>query len=482
MDHICNYCEKNFKSKSSLNYHIKTAKSCIQKRPENLNYVTQIYKCNFCNKDCTTQYNLNLHLMSCKEHLVCKRNEDIIKSLEEMKIKLNEKESQLNLKDDIIQEIKNDRERVLNELKNLQDKLAWMANHAIEKAIDKPSITNEYDNLNQNYQVNNKNQDTYNTINFNNLPAIDLSDENLKKTFEKLTPKHVCDGQNGLAAFVNENLFRDSENRPIGFCTDKARQALKYKGLNNEIIRDPKAFHIASKIAPYAEKAALRVKDEFMEKHYKNLPPPPEEDSYESESDEEDPPLDIYSERKVYLPNNFKNSFLRSKLCKMVCRRSIFQYNEEDNQPILRNELERNRYESIISRLINKINTTAKIVRKKRKKKSSKRSRHSDSDSQSENEYETDYEKYLDGIEEEDFFAEEDLHKKLDKLNREKNENLKQEKAEEIVISIEEKEWPQEKKDFYLQKLINGIQDYQILTINLCNFSKRLSMLLPSEN
>jgi hypothetical protein len=420
--------------------------------------------------------------MSCKEHLVCKRNEDIIKSLEEMKIKLNEKESQLNLKDDIIQEIKNDRERVLNELKNLQDKLAWMANHAIEKAIDKPSITNEYDNLNQNYQVNNKNQDTYNTINFNNLPAIDLSDENLKKTFEKLTPKHVCDGQNGLAAFVNENLFRDSENRPIGFCTDKARQALKYKGLNNEIIRDPKAFHIASKIAPYAEKAALRVKDEFMEKHYKNLPPPPEEDSYESESDEEDPPLDIYSERKVYLPNNFKNSFLRSKLCKMVCRRSIFQYNEEDNQPILRNELERNRYESIISRLINKINTTAKIVRKKRKKKSSKRSRHSDSDSQSENEYETDYEKYLDGIEEEDFFAEEDLHKKLDKLNREKNENLKQEKAEEIVISIEEKEWPQEKKDFYLQKLINGIQDYQILTINLCNFSKRLSMLLPSEN
>lgn len=465
MEHNCNFCNKTFKSKSSLNYHKKTAKNCIQSRGLDDQLNIQTFKCDYCNKECTTRFNLNLHLASCKEFLIYKKNEDLI-------LKVKEMENQLNIKDNIIKEIK-------DEMKNLQEKFTEMANHAIEKSIDKTTYSNENE-YTQNNQINNKNQDTYNTVNYHNLPAVDLSDENLQKTFEKLTDKDVCEGQNGLAAFIDQNLFRDSKNRPIGYCTDKARQMMLYKGANNQIIRDPKAYKIVCRIAPFAEKAALRVKDEFVEKHYKNKPNPPKiEEKETSEESEEEKEFDFYSNRKVYLPNNFKNSFLRKKLCKMVCRRSIFNYDEEKNEPVLRSESESNRYESIISRLINKINTTAKIVKKKKKKKVSRR-RNSDSDSDSE--YETDYEKYLDGIEEEDFFAEEDLRRQLEKLDREKNENRKQEKAEEIVNQIEEKEWPQEKKDFYLQKLINGIQDYQMLTINLCNFSKRLSLLLPSEN
>ena len=64
----------------------------------------------------------------------------------------------------------------------------------------------------------------------------------------------------------------------------------------------------------------------------------------------------------------------------------------------------------------------------------------------------------------------------------EKDKDIQKQKFKEIYNRIEnEKNWSQEKKDYYHNKMINGITDLQILTANCNGFTKQLSMVLPAE-
>ena len=46
---ICEYCNTTFKTLSSLNYHKKSAKYCLQLRNEEIK-INKIFVCDFCKK------------------------------------------------------------------------------------------------------------------------------------------------------------------------------------------------------------------------------------------------------------------------------------------------------------------------------------------------------------------------------------------------------------------------------------------------
>jgi hypothetical protein len=110
----CEFCKKDFKTISSLNYHQKTAKFCLNLR----NQTNNNFNCELCLKTFTTKDKCKNHYIKCK---------NIFKNFDEYK---NET---IILKDKII-----DKDKLIEDLRNqiqvLQDKLE---NIAIQSNIDK---------------------------------------------------------------------------------------------------------------------------------------------------------------------------------------------------------------------------------------------------------------------------------------------------------------------------------------------------------
>jgi hypothetical protein len=89
----CKYCLNKFKTESSLSYHIKNAKYCIETRSEKQNLT---YKCGKCNKILTSKQRKTYHENICNSSLVEDNN----------KIELRLLKKRLEDKDDIIKELK----------------------------------------------------------------------------------------------------------------------------------------------------------------------------------------------------------------------------------------------------------------------------------------------------------------------------------------------------------------------------------------
>jgi hypothetical protein len=70
MSEICEFCNKTFNSKYTLNNHIKTAKYCINIRKNNNIETTELstFDCNFCYKTFTSNESLKKHLIICIEN------------------------------------------------------------------------------------------------------------------------------------------------------------------------------------------------------------------------------------------------------------------------------------------------------------------------------------------------------------------------------------------------------------------------------
>lgn len=127
----CEYCKKTLTTKSNLNYHQKTNKSCISiQEGNNSNIKILLLSCDFC-KESFAKKNLSRHLEVCKikplmerinkekdlkneKDLEVKRDQEIQKVYEMQSIK-NEMESIKNEKDIEIDRLKNE----INELKFL---------------------------------------------------------------------------------------------------------------------------------------------------------------------------------------------------------------------------------------------------------------------------------------------------------------------------------------------------------------------------
>ena len=223
----CEFCNKNFSTKSSLNNHQKTAKYCIKLQNNKVSEIPNFY-CDYCNKKFTSKQNLNIHLSTCKE--------------KEFEQKLKDKEK-LNIK--IITENENYKqqlEKQEKQIKELQDKLERVLN----KAIDRPTTTH-------NNTINNK-------FELNTFPSQKEIDRKIESQFND---KYILDGMKGVAQFVYDHIVKLEDGSMAYACFDTSRQIFKYKDENGNEIKDPKAVKLRKMIKPGLLRQSQTLLDYF---------------------------------------------------------------------------------------------------------------------------------------------------------------------------------------------------------------------------
>ena len=192
----CCYCKKTFRTKSSLNHHIKSAQYCLALRGKDIT----IFRCEFCGRSTSTKYNLIQHYDICQKKRIIRstNNKDLL--ITEQKLTIQELEEKLS--------------HVNKEKEKLQDKF----DELVFNAVNKPTTINTINN--QRYQQ------------VMNLTPLTL--EHLTEQSEKhLTIEHIQDGGAGYGR-VAADMFSDCT-----ICADFSRKKLVYRTEDGKFVHDP---------------------------------------------------------------------------------------------------------------------------------------------------------------------------------------------------------------------------------------------------
>jgi len=226
----CEFCGKEFSTKTNLGVHQRTAKYCLLIQGKE----SHNYECEYCNKYFTSQQSLNEHKSSsCRE----KSKKDCIKEYNEEILTLKEKNIKLELfieeKDFKITELQcivyKLEEKLLQQKKEYEAKLEKFENAVISvaEAARTPTIT--YNTNSNNHQVNNN-------------QILNLSPEVVEPILrEKLTFDIAKQGQKGLASFVLNNMLKGPNGELKYKCKDTARQNFEYINKNGDVEKDVRA-------------------------------------------------------------------------------------------------------------------------------------------------------------------------------------------------------------------------------------------------
>jgi hypothetical protein len=215
---LCNFCNYEFKNKSSLNYHQKNTKYCLEIQGKTQNN----FKCDTCDKFLSSKNKLENHKQICS-----------VKKINEQK----EKDEELKEKDKLIIKLKIQNENYEKHLEEYKQQIKDLQ----EKLANRSTTTNNTTN---------------NTLNIASF--IDFNDiERAKNMIENnLNINHVVDGQKGLARFVKDIFLTDENGKLTYLCTDTSRHIFKYKDSEGEIKRDVEA----KKLTDYILKGGIRTK------------------------------------------------------------------------------------------------------------------------------------------------------------------------------------------------------------------------------
>ena len=215
----CEFCKTTLKSLSSLNYHKKTNKKCLEK--QNIILTDKFIPCEFCNKTFTTQ-TLKTHLLSCKNK------------------KEQEQDDLLKEKDEIIEEMKKEKDEIIEE--NL-----ILKNRILKLETENDIYKNDHDFVKK---LAAQPKNTTNTNNNNKIRVMNNFFDNPEKikqlVNDKLTQDHVCDGQKGVAQFAYDILLRDEDGNINYFCTDPSRYIFKFQNADGETEKDIKAMKLTN--------------------------------------------------------------------------------------------------------------------------------------------------------------------------------------------------------------------------------------------
>ena len=247
----CEFCQKEFQIKSTLVYHQKTAKYCLEIQGK----TNDQYKCSDCQKTFSTQYRLNDHQnISCKFKDKSNYEKEIISIKEELatykkqeKIRAKEKEAyyqqQLKEKETYYQQQLKEKETYYQQqikekdiylstfeeklkeksetISKLEAKLEKFEDNILSKTEKKPITTN---NTTNNIVINN------NYLNLNDITKMSAFLE------EKLDKDVVAGGQKGLAFLLSNTVLKDKYK-----CVDPSRQNFEFTNELGEVERDVKA-------------------------------------------------------------------------------------------------------------------------------------------------------------------------------------------------------------------------------------------------
>ena len=239
----CQYCNKIYSSKSSLNNHQKTAKFCIKLQNTNTN---TIFDCSYCKKNFTSKYNLSLHLNICKNQTKynIKKEEEYEDQLEKQKEEYKEqlqkqkeeyKEQLEKQKEEYKEQLEKQKEEYKEQLEKQEHQIKELQQtieRIVNKAIERPTTTNT----------------TNNTLNISS--SIDFNDVDKVKNIieDKLDIRYVIDGQKGIANFIKDNILTDDNGELIYVCTDPSRGVFKFKDTTGELKKDLEAKKLTSYI------------------------------------------------------------------------------------------------------------------------------------------------------------------------------------------------------------------------------------------
>ena len=237
----CEFCQKEFQIKSTLVYHQKTAKYCLEKQGK----INDQYKCSDCQKTFSTQYRLNEHRnTSCKLKDKSKYEKEIISIKEELstckkqeKIRVKEKEvyyqQQIKEKEAYFQQQIKEKDIYLSSfeeklrdskeiIQKLEARLEKFEDNILSKTEKKP--INTTNNTTNNIVINN------NYLNLNDIQKMSAFLE------EKLDKDVVAGGQKGLALLLSNTVLKDKYK-----CVDPSRQNFEFTNELGEVERDVKA-------------------------------------------------------------------------------------------------------------------------------------------------------------------------------------------------------------------------------------------------
>ena len=266
----CEFCNTILKSLSSLKYHKKTNKKCLEK--QNITSTDEFTSCEFCDKIFTSRI-LKTHIKTCKNKKVKEKDdiieellkekdlfEELLKEKDEMfEITIKEKdeiiEEMKKEKDEIIEEMKKEKDEIIEEMKKekneIIEEMKKEKNEIIEEnlilknRILKLETENDIYKNDHDFVKKLAAQPKNNTNNNNKIRVMNNFFDNPEKVKqlvdEKLTQDHICDGQKGVAQFATDFLLRDEDGNINYFCTDPSRSIFKFQNADGEIEKDVKA-------------------------------------------------------------------------------------------------------------------------------------------------------------------------------------------------------------------------------------------------
>jgi len=221
----CEYCKHSFSTKSSLNYHKKTARYCLKKQPDSED---NNYNCSACTKIFYRKHRLEKHQESCMLYHINLTTKTVE---EKYKYMLDQKDILICKYEQTIQDLQ-------NKLENI----------AI-KAASRSTTTNN------NTQIN--------TI----LQKLEpITTEYIESKVPNLTIEHIKKGPQGYAEYALTHPFKD---RII--CVDYARRKIKYKDGEGNSITDPEMTKLATKLFKSIQDRNNSLIQEYMGELFKRV-------------------------------------------------------------------------------------------------------------------------------------------------------------------------------------------------------------------
>jgi len=219
----CDFCNKEFKTTSSLNYHQKTAKYCLGMQGKD---IVKEYKCENCEKIFSTKQNLSYHIDVCKQSKEQEREKykDLYDKYDIMKIDMEKYKVLLSERDNTIKCLE----------KNISELNQTIADIAKQPKNTNIKTQNNIHNILTDYK-------TYEEHTSKDRILSLAKDNNIEDYFWK--------GQRGVAEFVYDRIAKTENGQMIICCTDPSRNRFKYKNENNEISEDIDAHIFNKKIS-----------------------------------------------------------------------------------------------------------------------------------------------------------------------------------------------------------------------------------------